>query len=216
MAQEEAREVYQLHILLLKISPAIWRRVLVPSDQSLADLHHILQIVMGWDDTHLHRFLIHGKTHGISREGGLWFRSDPKQIRLRDLHLRLKERFLYEAKGIALRIEPKKTKKRHRQIEEEEEPSASIPTIEELEHQLERMKWYLWHGNVFRASQIGEDLEEDLELPEEKNASVQKMLRAVREFNGSITANENDIVNYGDRYRNGENHFYRVCRINGE
>lgn len=96
MAQEEVREVYQLHILLLKISPAIWRRVLVPSDQSLVDLHHILQIVMGWDDTHLHRFLIHGKTHGISREGGLCFRSNPKQIRLSDLHLRLKERFLYE------------------------------------------------------------------------------------------------------------------------
>jgi len=94
--EEEAREVYQFHILLLKISPAIWRRVLVPSDQSLADLHHILQIVMGWDDTHLHRFLIHGKTHGTSREGGLWFRSDLKQIRLSDLHLRLKERFVYE------------------------------------------------------------------------------------------------------------------------
>lgn len=96
MAQEEVREVYQLHVLLLKISPAIWRRVLVPSDQSLADLHHILQIVMGWDDTHLHRFLIHGKTHGISREGGLCFSSNPKQIRLSDLHLRIKERFLYE------------------------------------------------------------------------------------------------------------------------
>lgn len=96
MAQKEAREIYQFHILLLKISPAIWRRVLVPSNQSLADLHHILQIVMGWDDSHLHRFLIHGKTLGISREGGLWFRSDPKQMRLSDMHLRIKERFVYE------------------------------------------------------------------------------------------------------------------------
>lgn len=97
MAKEEApRAIYQFHILLLKISPAIWRRVLVPSDQSLADLHHTLQIVMGWDDTHLHRFLIHGKTHGISREGGLCFSDNPKQIRLSDLHLRIKERFLYE------------------------------------------------------------------------------------------------------------------------
>ncbi len=97
MAKEEApRAIYQLHILLLKMSPAIWRRVLVPSDQSLADLHHTIQIAMGWDDTHLHRFLIHGKTHGISREGGLCFSSDPKQIRLSDLHLRIKERFLYE------------------------------------------------------------------------------------------------------------------------
>jgi hypothetical protein len=58
--------VYQFHILLLKISPAIWRRVLVPSDQNLADLHRTLQIVMGWDDTHLHRFLIHGKAYGMS------------------------------------------------------------------------------------------------------------------------------------------------------
>ena len=79
-----------------------------------------------------------------------------------------------------------------------------MPTLEEWEHQLERIKWYLWHGNVFRALQIREDLQEDLDLPEEKNVSIQKMLQAVREFNGYITANENYIVNYGDRYRNGE------------
>jgi len=92
----EPPDVYQFHILLLKISPAIWRRVLVPSDQSLADFHATLQIVMGWDDTHLHRFLIHGKAYGIARSGGLWFRDDPAQVRLSDLHLRIKERFLYE------------------------------------------------------------------------------------------------------------------------
>ena len=108
------------------------------------------------------------------------------------------------AKGIVLRTELKKTKKKQHQVEEEEECSSSIPMLEELEHQLERMKWYLWHGNVFRALQIGEDLEEDLEPSEEKNVSIQKMLRAVREFHGYITANENYIVNYGDRYRNGE------------
>lgn len=97
MAKEEAlREVYQFHILLLKISPAIWRRVLVPSNQSLADFHATLQIVMDWDDTHLHRFLIHGKAYGIARSGGLWFRDDPRSIRLSDLHFRLKERFMYE------------------------------------------------------------------------------------------------------------------------
>ncbi len=97
MTKEGAsRAIYQLHILLLKISPAIWRRVLVPSDQSLADLHHTIQMVMGWDDTHLHRFLIHGQAHGISREGGLCFHKNPEEIRLSDLHLRIKERFLYE------------------------------------------------------------------------------------------------------------------------
>jgi hypothetical protein len=66
------------------------------------------------------------------------------------------------------------------------------------------MKWHLWHGNVFRALQIGEDLEEDLDMFKERSASIQKLLQAVREFNGYITANKQYIVNYGDRYRNGE------------
>src|SRR6266852_5906667 len=89
-------EIYQFHILLLKISPAIWRRILIRGDSSVADLHHVLQIVLGWDNTHLHRFTLHGKEYGIAQPGGIWFRDDPTQIRLTDLHLRLKERFLYE------------------------------------------------------------------------------------------------------------------------
>jgi hypothetical protein len=73
------------------------------------------------------------------------------------------------AKGIALQTESKGKKKAQPLFgEDEEELSPSVPTIEELEHQLERIKWYLWHGNVFRALQVGEDLEEDLDLPEEK------------------------------------------------
>lgn len=89
-------EIYQFHILLLQISPAIWRRVFIRNDSSIADLRHVLQIIMGWDDTHLHRFTLHGKEYGIAQPGGIWFRDDPTQIRLTDLHLRLKERFLYE------------------------------------------------------------------------------------------------------------------------
>lgn len=107
------------------------------------------------------------------------------------------------AKGAVRRIDVKDKTKKSRRMEEEE-PEPRMPTLEELEHQLERMKWYLWHGNTFRALQIGEDLEEDLEMLEEKNISIKKMLQAVREFNGYITANESYIVNYGDRYRNGE------------
>lgn len=60
-------EIYQFHVLLLHISPAIWRRILIRSDSSIADLHHVLQIVMGWDDTHLHRFTLHGKEYGIAQ-----------------------------------------------------------------------------------------------------------------------------------------------------
>jgi hypothetical protein len=89
-------EVYQLHVWLREITPLIWRRVLVRSDSTIADLHQTLQIAMGWDDAHLHRFRIRGKDYGLSRIGGLGFRDDPHRVRLGDFHFRPNERFLYE------------------------------------------------------------------------------------------------------------------------
>src|SRR5262245_39998812 len=38
----------------------------------------ILQLAMGWTDSHLHRFLIHGKEYGIAYDGGMGFDDDPK------------------------------------------------------------------------------------------------------------------------------------------
>lgn len=94
----ENREVfvYQLRVWLREISPAIWRRLLVRSDSTIADLHYALQIAMGWTDFHLHQFIIHGKRYGIPRIYGISFVDDPKQVRLCDFRLRERERFLYE------------------------------------------------------------------------------------------------------------------------
>jgi RimJ/RimL family protein N-acetyltransferase len=83
-----ALHVYQLHVWLREISPMIWRRLLVRSDSTIADLHYTLQIAMGWDDAHLHRFRIRGKDYGISRIGGISFRDDPHQVRLADIGFR--------------------------------------------------------------------------------------------------------------------------------
>ncbi|MBK9026058.1 MAG: hypothetical protein IPL69_19420 [Saprospiraceae bacterium] len=38
----------------------IWCRLRIPDRTSLADFHHVIQIVFGWDDEHLHRFHIYG------------------------------------------------------------------------------------------------------------------------------------------------------------
>ena len=46
----------------------VWRRLLVPSDTTIAQLHDVLQIAMGWEDLHLHQFLIHGKAYGVYHE----------------------------------------------------------------------------------------------------------------------------------------------------
>lgn len=50
-------KIYQLKISLRKVSkPNVWRRVLVPSDISFAEFHKVIQIAMGWTNTHLYSF----------------------------------------------------------------------------------------------------------------------------------------------------------------
>src|SRR5215469_5376408 len=82
--------VYQLRVVLRGISPLIWRRLLVRSDSTIADLHQTLQVAFGWSDEHLHRFIIHGREHGAESL------VEPRRVHLADLRLRFHERFLYE------------------------------------------------------------------------------------------------------------------------
>lgn len=48
----------QLRIELDGVSPPVWRSVLVPESISLDRLHEVFQIAMGWEDSHLHEFII--------------------------------------------------------------------------------------------------------------------------------------------------------------
>ncbi|MEK9496999.1 plasmid pRiA4b ORF-3 family protein [Photorhabdus sp. P32] len=49
---------YQLKITLIDSKPAIWRQFVVPASISFDRLHDVIQIVMGWQDSHLHEFRI--------------------------------------------------------------------------------------------------------------------------------------------------------------
>ena len=55
-SSEITQDIYQLKVTLLGTNPPIWRRILVPADLSLAKLHKVLQIAMGWHDEHMHEF----------------------------------------------------------------------------------------------------------------------------------------------------------------
>lgn len=96
MSESLESMVYQFRVVLVGISPLIWRRLLVQSDTTLADLHQVLQISFDWSDFHLHQFLIHAKRYGQSRSGGVAFTDDPHEIKLADCGLRVSEKFLYE------------------------------------------------------------------------------------------------------------------------
>lgn len=57
--------IYQLKITLQRTSPPIWRRLLVDSNMTLAELHETIQIAFDWLDMHLHCFEAK-KTNGVS------------------------------------------------------------------------------------------------------------------------------------------------------
>jgi hypothetical protein len=68
------KRLYLLKIRLLEIEPEIWRRFVVPAGITLDRLHDIIQIVMGWTDSHLHEFTIGKKRYTEypeSKEDGL-------------------------------------------------------------------------------------------------------------------------------------------------
>jgi hypothetical protein len=96
VGEEAVPAAYQIHVWIRRINPMIWRRLVVSADNTLADLHYVIQIAFAWTDYHLHRFRIHGKEFGIPRLGGPWYSEDARRVRLADFHFRVNERFLYE------------------------------------------------------------------------------------------------------------------------
>ena len=73
---------------------------------------------------------------------------------------------------------------------------------EQFEKELERVKWFLWHSNLYQALQVLEGLELDIDA--EASPEARKLARTLHEFDHYIRTNKSSIPNYGDRYRNGE------------
>ena len=89
-------QTLHLKVQLRDVHPAAWRRVRVADRLSIADLHRVIQVLMGWKDDRLHRFRIHGRSYGIPAIGGLHFGEDAEAVPLARFCFRPTERFLYE------------------------------------------------------------------------------------------------------------------------
>ena len=86
---------YGLKITLLNTKPPVWRRVCLPGEITLDRLHDIVQIVMGWRDSHLHLFKIKGKTYAENPEED-WEGEEERAHRLSDLVTSSGEHFDYD------------------------------------------------------------------------------------------------------------------------
>lgn len=57
-------KIFELSVVLQNVRPPVRRRVQVPGEITLAELHQVLQLAMGWTDSHLHEFDVAGTRYG--------------------------------------------------------------------------------------------------------------------------------------------------------
>ena len=88
--------IYQIKVTLRDSKPPIWRRVLVPSDITLAKLHNILQAVMGWYDAHLHQFIVGGVYYGVPDPDYFIEIKSERRVRLNQIVAGERFKFIYE------------------------------------------------------------------------------------------------------------------------
>ncbi len=102
MEKDEDSKVYQLKITISGSNPTIWRRFLVDSEINLYKLHNIIQIVMGWTDSHLHHYRENNVFYGTPQPDPGWdFNSkfktvDERKYKINQILTRPKMKILYE------------------------------------------------------------------------------------------------------------------------
>ena len=87
--------IYQMKIVLDGIQPPIWRRFLVADDTKLSKLHRVVQIVMGWENAHLHEFKVGRVSFGEPSPDYLGKMLDAKKVELRGVAQDEKDRLKY-------------------------------------------------------------------------------------------------------------------------
>ena len=94
------KKTYQIQIALKGSKPKIWRRILVPSDILLPDLHEVIQTTMGWTNSHLHQF-VKNRTFYKPRLEDDDFWEEPNnddyyEMKISDLLKKEKDKIIYE------------------------------------------------------------------------------------------------------------------------
>ncbi len=88
--------VFQLKVTLKESKPPIWRRIQVRGSTTLPKLHAILQIVMGWTDSHLHEFRVGNIHYGVPDPDWEMDIKNERRVKLGEIVAAVKDRFVYE------------------------------------------------------------------------------------------------------------------------
>src|SRR5262245_16807205 len=88
--------VFQLKVVLRDVRPPVWRRILVRNDATLAELHHDLQTIMGWTDSHMHSFQAAKLFYGTEFLARTVESRDERRTKLADVLRNVNDKMTYE------------------------------------------------------------------------------------------------------------------------
>jgi hypothetical protein len=91
---------YVLEVSIADSRPKIRRKLSVPGDYTLGDLHYILQAAFGWENAHMHSFTVNSTEYGMTETGDMGFGNefdtvDEETVCLSRLDLQPKQKFKY-------------------------------------------------------------------------------------------------------------------------
>jgi len=75
---KSAASLYHVQVILLGTKPLIWRRLQVPGNANLGWLHAVIQVAMGWTNSHLHQFKTANRFYSDTRHHFAEFEDDPE------------------------------------------------------------------------------------------------------------------------------------------
>jgi hypothetical protein len=185
-----------------------WFEVIVGKSIPAEGTAKCFGFVQGYDQKPKRRLFELLKSQGMQMNQQVTFLSDGGET-VRDLQLYLNPlaEHLLDWFHLAMRLTVlHQTAKGLPEMIEAEDGEAPYAFRAPVLKALESTKWYLWHGNVFRALQEIESITMDLDaaVPETSHHVVSKLLTAVEEFQTYIEHNAGYIPNYGERWRYGE------------
>ena len=101
MATKTSAPIYHLQVVLDGLKAPVWRRLQVPGEANLGWLHAVLQVALGWTNSHLHQFKIGGEFYSDPRHHFAEYEGDPEildesKFTLQKLAPRQKGSFRYE------------------------------------------------------------------------------------------------------------------------
>ncbi|MBC8509191.1 MAG: plasmid pRiA4b ORF-3 family protein [Chloroflexi bacterium] len=88
--------IYQLKVTLRESKPPIWRQLWVSDETNLFDLHKIIQVAMGWTNSHLHQFIIDGGYYSIPSDEDWEPVIDEREYQIAKIAPKEQRKFTYE------------------------------------------------------------------------------------------------------------------------